>query len=548
MQGRLAGAQTRVSKPNDNQDPSFNEKNIMDEKEIIYLEGDTEISEVVEKLRQHEKKPLMLVVPKGALLLQSIVNLKILKSEAAKNQLTLALVTTDKLGQHLASQVGIPVYEDVKAPHPTFVPEKVPPAVEETIELDLTAEEKEKEAAVPVHHYQISTQKPVEVEPPSTPLLRPRRSKKKLIFVLVLVLLAALSVILFVPQAKIILAVKSEPLDEKLQIRVDTQASNDDFSIALLKGKTVEKKSEKESEFKTTGKKEVGEKAKGALTITNETGVDQVINEGTQFKENDSGLIFTNTTTVTVPKAILNAAGDKVSGTVKVEVISKEGGSKYNLVVSNYIVGDFDKITAKGGPTIGGTTKEVAILTKTDQDAASQTLFNELVTQNRQEISETEKNSRVLEAAFESKIESKDFDKKENTETDKFKLKMKIKTKGIVFEEDAYRRLIVFLLEQKLPDNKMLVLSEQDEVATQVSQLDLEKGELKLEGSVKTKVASKLNALEIKKNLKAKSKDKAKEYLFSLGELSSFEITTFPGNLKRLPLLSGRIILQIKTE
>ncbi|MBI2588340.1 hypothetical protein HYW31_01330 [Candidatus Berkelbacteria bacterium] len=528
--------------------PAIKQGESMDEKEIIYLEGDTEISEVVEKLRQHEKKPLMLVVPKGALLLQSIVNLKILKNEAAKNQLTLALVTTDKVGQHLASQVGVPVYEDLKAPHPTFVPEKIPPPVEETIELDLTAREKDEEPEVPVHHYQISTQKPLEAEPPSRPLIKPKRSKKRLIFVFILFLIMALAVILFVPSAKITLAIKSEPLDEKLQIRVDTQVSDNDFSTALLKGKAVEKELEKDSEFKTTGKKEVGEKAKGTLTVTNETGVDQVINEGTEFKENDSGLVFTNTTTVIVPKATLNAAGDKVSGTIKTEVAAKEGGSKYNLAVSNYSVNSLDKITAKGGPMTGGTTREVAILTKTDQDNVSQTLFDELVSQLHQEIADTEKNARVLEGAFESKIEFKEFDQKENAETSKFKLKMKVKTKGIVFEEDIYRRLIVFLMEQKLPNNKMLVLSEQDEVATQVAGLDLEKGELKLEGAVKTKMASKLDAAAIKKNLKAKSKDKAKEYLFSLGELSSFEIIAFPGNLKRLPLLSARIKLEIKTE
>ena len=52
--------------------------------QTIYLESDEEITSVVDRLRKSEAKEIILVIPKGTALLQSIVNLKLLKKEAEK--------------------------------------------------------------------------------------------------------------------------------------------------------------------------------------------------------------------------------------------------------------------------------------------------------------------------------------------------------------------------------------------------------------------------------------------------------------------------------
>lgn len=61
----------------------------------------------MEKLRKTEAPEVVIVVPKRALLIQSIVNLKLLKKEADNLGLKINIVTQDKLGKMLIKKAGI---------------------------------------------------------------------------------------------------------------------------------------------------------------------------------------------------------------------------------------------------------------------------------------------------------------------------------------------------------------------------------------------------------------------------------------------------------
>jgi hypothetical protein len=89
----------------------------------IYVEVSDEITTVIERMKQANDLVVALVVPKGAILLQSIVNLKLAKKAAADANKEVILVTTDKIGRNLATQVGIAVYSRLDAQN---VPEDDP--------------------------------------------------------------------------------------------------------------------------------------------------------------------------------------------------------------------------------------------------------------------------------------------------------------------------------------------------------------------------------------------------------------------------------------
>jgi len=81
---------------------------------VIYLESDEEITSVLDKLKTVAEKSVILVVPKGSTLLQSLVNLKLLSKKAIELEKEIALITSDKTGRNLASLVGFSVYSDIK--------------------------------------------------------------------------------------------------------------------------------------------------------------------------------------------------------------------------------------------------------------------------------------------------------------------------------------------------------------------------------------------------------------------------------------------------
>lgn len=79
--------------------------------QTLYIDIDEEITSIVERLRHSKAHEIIMVVPKRALLIQSIVNLRLLKKEAENLSLQLMIVTQDKLGKILVEKAGILVQQ-----------------------------------------------------------------------------------------------------------------------------------------------------------------------------------------------------------------------------------------------------------------------------------------------------------------------------------------------------------------------------------------------------------------------------------------------------
>lgn len=85
--------------------------------QTFYIDIDEEITSIVDRLRKSMAGEVVIVVPKRAILIQSIVNLKLLKKEADNLGKKLILVTQDKFGKMLIEKIGIPVeqkLDDIK--------------------------------------------------------------------------------------------------------------------------------------------------------------------------------------------------------------------------------------------------------------------------------------------------------------------------------------------------------------------------------------------------------------------------------------------------
>jgi hypothetical protein len=78
--------------------------------EQIFLEPNEEITSVIDKLAGASGGKVALVVPKNSTLFQSLVNLKLLAKQARELNREVVLITGNKVGQRLATQVGIETY------------------------------------------------------------------------------------------------------------------------------------------------------------------------------------------------------------------------------------------------------------------------------------------------------------------------------------------------------------------------------------------------------------------------------------------------------
>lgn len=77
------------------------------EQQKIFVDGEEEITTVVDHLRRCQARYVILVVPQHAVLLQSIVNLKLLAQEARRMQKNIMIMTNDEGGITFAERAGI---------------------------------------------------------------------------------------------------------------------------------------------------------------------------------------------------------------------------------------------------------------------------------------------------------------------------------------------------------------------------------------------------------------------------------------------------------
>lgn len=96
--------------------------------QTFYVTQDEEILSIVGKLRSSELLESVFVVPKRALVLQSIVNLRMLAREAEKAGKRVVIVTSDENGRRLAEKAGIETraYSDDAAREPEPVIRDLP--------------------------------------------------------------------------------------------------------------------------------------------------------------------------------------------------------------------------------------------------------------------------------------------------------------------------------------------------------------------------------------------------------------------------------------
>jgi len=75
--------------------------------QTFYIDIDEEITSIIERLKKTKAKDVVVVVPKHALLIQSIINLKLLKKESEKLRKEIIIVTQDKMGKLLVEKAGL---------------------------------------------------------------------------------------------------------------------------------------------------------------------------------------------------------------------------------------------------------------------------------------------------------------------------------------------------------------------------------------------------------------------------------------------------------
>ncbi len=381
----------------------------------LYLEVDEDITSAIDKLQKMSASSVQIVVPKRSTMLQSVINLKLLKKAAADSGKELALVTNDRVATDLAGRIGLAVATSLGARAVLAEPKAPEPeAVEDIIEADEpepprpvepeakpAAEAPKSAAKRPLFARRQLDDKPAPASaavsaaagaatdsgdkagPTSAAPKVPNfnRLQRRLLWAggAAALIIAYFAAMYFLSSAKVTLYAIANKVGIDLTFAVDPNLKQTDIAKSVLAGQTVTFSKDVSAPFTPSGKKDVGTKAAGSVAFYNSYDTNpHTYVAGTQLVAPD-GKVFRTTADVVVPAASVTLVGGTPvvspgkSGDVGVQ--ADANGDGYNEAPARYAIKNLSgdqqaKIYAQGGQMSGGTSKTVTIVTQADVDKA----------------------------------------------------------------------------------------------------------------------------------------------------------------------------------
>jgi len=354
---------------------------------------------------------------------------------------------------------------------------------------------------------------------------------------------------LIIPYAKASVVLKTEDFSSDQQIAVDRQITELSIDKKAVPGVLLESQKETTKNFPSTGKKEIGEKAKGKVTVYNNFDSSaHKYSKGT--KHTSQGKVFTADTDFTASAASISLVGGKVNvapGEVTVDVTASLPGDVYNLeAASTYTIENAPaQIFGKGTQMAGGLSKQVSVVEEVDLDKAAEDLRTSLISEAKSDVfKQAEAQGLTLaEGAVTSETLAVNNSKSVGEEAENFDVNLKIKVYGVGFKDKDVRDLAVRLAENSFSENKMIVGPEKADFHYEPIVTEDAAAGLNLKTSLTGKVGIRIASAAIQSSLRNKSKTEALKLLSEHEGVERASVTLWPQQLNRLPFFASRIAI-----
>ncbi|MDL2341761.1 MAG: hypothetical protein QFB87_01635 [Patescibacteria group bacterium] len=388
-------------------------------KDTIYIDIDEEITGIIDKVRSSDAKIVALVLPKRASVLQSIVNMKLLKRSADEAKKHLVLITSEAGLLPLAGAVGLHVAKTPQSKPEVPVPPVTDDNAEETIdeanpdefstavaatrpigelagltaapidgdELETLQLDDDEEAALAASSPVVAadTAKAKKVKKNSK-LAVPNFERFRLLLVLgvlgvialVVGLIFALSVL---PKAEIAITTNASDVNVGLDLNLSTAAKAVDPATNTLPAKLTQQQKSYTQTAPATGTKNNGQKATGSVTLSLTNCDHDTVNipSGTGISANGNTYITQETVTLSSVKVGGKCNPGAFSNVYSqdTKAIASKGGAVFNVpsgttmavaAGAGYVSSDVKGVSST--EFSGGTDDNVKIVTQSDIDSA----------------------------------------------------------------------------------------------------------------------------------------------------------------------------------
>jgi len=385
-------------------------------KAVVYVDVDDEITSIIDKMQAADGRIVALVLPKRAALLQSIVNMKLLKRSADDKKKRVVLITTEAGLLPLAGAAGLHVASTLQSvPAVPAVPgaddaddvinEPTAPAAladdpDDTIDLSNSSSTAIGDLAGIPAAAAINRNEPetidldntegaapavaVAAKAPKTKknskLKVPNFSRFKVLIALGVLLLVALGVFLYLalavlPKATVTILTNSSDVKTNATVTLDPKATTVSSDLSTIPASVQQKQQSSTQQVPSTGSKNSGNKASGSVTMSAGSCGSDVPNDvpaGTGLSANSLTYITQSNVsfvpTISKGKCTFQSANPT-------NIVAQSPGANYNTSATSLSVAGRSDVTAKASDAIsGGTDNIVKVVSQADIDNAKQKL------------------------------------------------------------------------------------------------------------------------------------------------------------------------------
>ena len=354
-----------------------------------------------------------------------------------------------------------------------------------------------------------------------------------------------------VPKASVTVLVIPKTLSDTRQVTGNPTATVADSATNIIPGQKIEKSVSGESTIPVTGKKKVGDPAKGPMTIYNKSLNGRTFVKGTIFQSGT--LSFTLDSDVAVASASESLSqGTTTYGKAAGSVTAVEIGAQSNLSVDTQFsvkgVSEGVVVGRNDQPLTGGASKEVTVVSRADYDALVKSLTDDLVAKAKTELgTSVTGGQKIIDTTIQTTVTEKKFTEELDQQSDILHGKVTVTVSGFTYKEEDIRTLVESALSSAIPQGYSF--------APEKITADLTNAQVKKDGTIIFKAALTAVVLpitnldDIKKNITGKTLTKAKEYLERVNGIGGVEFSfQLSPTRDRLPLNRNNISLSVAIQ
>ena len=374
-------------------------------------------------------------------------------------------------------------------------------------------------------------------------LFKIRGSKSMILLVVIVGILGMLlASYLLLPKVQVKVFVEPKIIEKDAQVTADPSQKVVNEDAKIIPGQIIQTEVSGTDKESATGKKQIGDPAKGTVNIINNSTASQTLSKGTTISS--SGIKFTLDSTVNIASTSATSAS-KATATVKVTAASV--GADGNLPSGTQFTSSSSQIAILAeGNFSGGTSKEVTVVSSDDQQRLLAKLSGSLRQQAQQKLQDQYKLKKILEEALSENIVKKTFSKNINDQASEFSLNLTVNYKGTAYEDSDLRTIVAKLVNTQVPDGFLLDLSD-TETQADVSKLEKD-GRLIFLAKFRAKLLPKIDSNQVVNKIKGKSLNEATDIIKAMENVLGSEIIfspKLPGFLQRIPILGRNIKVDV---